>query len=146
MELSVATISRWICKTIADFQAAFKNSKSASVKAYEVQAVATSSQLFNKVDLQAVRKAGRLSRGGTFTSFYLRNSSSQADSLRKTGHQWQQEEWSLFHPARRIMSTPFKGGRHIVFLRLASALASSLTLRHPLLDLFLGAPNMIPAI
>ena len=32
------------------------------------------------------------------------------------------------------MSTPFKGGRHIVLLRLASALWSGLTLRHPLLD------------
>ena len=35
---------------------------------------------------------------------------------------------------RRFMSTPFKGGRHIVLLRLALALASCLTLRHPLLD------------
>ena len=35
-----------------------------------------------------------------------------------------------------IMLTAFKGGRHIVLLRLASALAlaSGLTLRHPLLD------------
>ena len=47
-----------------------------------------------------------------------------------------------------FMSTPFKGGRHIVLLRLASALAlaSSLTLRHPLLDFFWVHQNMIPAI
>ena len=55
-----------------------------------------------------------------------------------------------------IMSTPFKGGRHIVLLRLASAsasasasalaLASGLTLRHPLLDFFWVHQNMIPAI
>ena len=54
-----------------------------------------------------------------------------------------------------IMSTPFKGGRHIVLLRLASAsasalasvlaLASGLTLRHPLLDFFLGAPKYDPS-
>ena len=46
-----------------------------------------------------------------------------------------------------IMSTPFKGGRHIVLLRLASALAlaSGLTLRHPLLNFFLGAPKYDPS-
>ena len=48
-----------------------------------------------------------------------------------------------------IMSTPFKGGRHIVLLRLASALAlalaSGLTLRHPLLNFFWVHQNMIPA-
>ena len=57
------------------------------------------------------------------------------------------------------MSTPFKGGRHIVLLRLASAsasasasalasalaLASGLTLGHPLLDFFLGAPKYDPS-
>ena len=42
------------------------------------------------------------------------------------------------------MSTPFKGGRHIVLLRLA--LASGLTLRHPLLNFFFGVhQNVIPA-
>ena len=51
-----------------------------------------------------------------------------------------------------IMSAPFKGGRHIVLLWLASAsasvlaLASGLTLRHPLLDFFWVHQNMIPAI
>ena len=47
--------------------------------------MATSLQLFNKVDLQAVMKAGRWSSGGTFTSFYLRGLCPQADKLRKTG-------------------------------------------------------------
>ena len=44
-------------------------------------------QLFDKVDLQAVLKAGRWSSGGTFTSFYLRDLHvcPQADSLRRTG-------------------------------------------------------------
>ena len=55
------------------------------VKAHEVRAVATSLQLFNKVDLQAVMKAGRWSSGGTFTSFYLRDLCRQADSIWKTG-------------------------------------------------------------
>ena len=43
------------------------------------------------------------------------------------------------------MSAPFKGGRHIVLLRLASALASGLTLRHSLLDFLLGAPKYDPS-
>ena len=74
-ELSAATISRWICTTIVNSHAAIQNSKCfpGSVKAHEVRAVATSLQLFNKVDLQAVLKAGRWSSGGTFTSFYLRD-------------------------------------------------------------------------
>ena len=73
-EPSAATISRWICTTIVNSHAAIQNSKSfsGSVKAHEVRAVAMSLQLFNKVDLQAVLKAGRWSSGGTFTSFYLR--------------------------------------------------------------------------
>ena len=44
-----------------------------------------------------------------------------------------------------VMSTPFKGGRHIASLGLASALASGLTLRHPLLNFFLGAPKYDPS-
>ena len=42
-DLSAATISRWICKTIVISHAAFENSKSVSVKAHEVRAVANSS-------------------------------------------------------------------------------------------------------
>ena len=51
----------------------------------QVCAVATSLQLFNKADLQAIMKAGRWSSGGTFTSFYLKDLCPQADSIRKTG-------------------------------------------------------------
>ena len=74
-ELSAATISRWICATIVDSHATLQNSKSipGKVKAHEVRVVATLLQLFNKVNLQAVMKAGRWSSGGTFTSFYLRD-------------------------------------------------------------------------
>ena len=74
-ELSASTISRWICTTIVDSHAAIQNSRnlSGSVKAHEVRAVATSLQLFNKVDLHSVMKAGRWSSCGTFTSFYLRD-------------------------------------------------------------------------
>ena len=80
-ELLAATFSRWFCTTIVDSHAPFQNSKSipGKVKAHEVCVVATSLQLFNKVDLQAVMKAGRWSSGGTFTSFYLRDLCPQAD-------------------------------------------------------------------
>ena len=83
-ELSASTISRWIRTTIVDSHAAIQNSRnlSGSVKAHKVRAVATSLQLFNKVDLHSVIKAGRWSSGGTctFTSFYLRDLCPQADS------------------------------------------------------------------
>ena len=47
-ELSAASISQWICTTIVDAHAY-----------HEVRAMATSLQLFNKVDLQAVSYEGR---------------------------------------------------------------------------------------
>ena len=86
-ELSASSISRCICTTIVDFHAAIQDSKnlSGSVKALEVRAVATSLQLFNKVDLHSVMKAGRWSSGGTFTSFYLRDLCPQAESLQRAG-------------------------------------------------------------
>ena len=86
-EQTAATISRWICSTIVDSHAAMQNSKSfsGSVKAHKVRVLATSLQLFNKVDLQRVMKAGRWSSGGIFTSFYLRDLCPQADILCRTG-------------------------------------------------------------
>ena len=86
-ELSASTISRWICTTIVDSNAAIQNSRnlSGSVKAHKVRAVATSLQLFNKVDLHSVMKAGRWSSGGTFTSFDLRDLCPQTDSLQRAG-------------------------------------------------------------
>ena len=86
-ELSASTFSRWICTTIVHSHAAIQNSRnlSGSVKAHKVRAVATSLQLFNKVDLHSVMKARRWSSGGTFTSFYLRDLYPQADSLQRAG-------------------------------------------------------------
>ena len=86
-ELSASTISRWICTTIVDSHAAIQNSKTlpGSVKAHKVRAVATSLQLFNKVDLHSIMKARRWSSGGTFTYFYLRDLCPQADSLQRAG-------------------------------------------------------------
>ena len=86
-ELSASSISRWICTTIVDSHAAIQDSKnlSGSVKAHEVRAVATSLQLFNKVDLHSVMKAGRWSSGGTFASFHLRDLCPQAKSLQREG-------------------------------------------------------------
>ena len=86
-ELSASTISKWICTTIVASHAAIQNSRNltGSVKAHEVRAVATSLQLFNKVDLHYVMKARRWSSGGTFTSFYLRDLCPQASSSQKAG-------------------------------------------------------------
>ena len=86
-ELSASSISRWICTTIVDSHAAIQDSKNlpGSVKAHKVRVVATSLQLFNKVDLHSVMKPGRWSSGGTFTSFYLRDLCPQAESLRRAG-------------------------------------------------------------
>ena len=85
-ELSAASISRWICATIVYSHASIQGNKNIPVtfKAHEVHAVATS-LLFNRVDLQAVMKAGSWSSGGTFTSFYVRDLCPQADSIQKTG-------------------------------------------------------------
>ena len=60
-ELSASSISKWICTTIVDSHAAIQDSKnlSGSVKAHEVRAVATSLQLFNKVDLHSFCHEGR---------------------------------------------------------------------------------------
>ena len=62
-ELIVALIPRWIYTTIVDSHASLQSSKKipGKVKSHEVRAVATSLQLFNKVDLQAVMKARRWS-------------------------------------------------------------------------------------
>ena len=82
-----AGVTLYFSPTIVDSHAAIQNSRnlSGSVKAHEVRAVATSLQLFNKVDLHSVMKAGRWSSGGTFTSFYLRDLCPQADSLQRAG-------------------------------------------------------------
>ena len=86
-ELSASSISRWICTTIVDSHATIQDSKnlSGSVKAHEVRAVATSLQLFNKVDLHSVMKAGRWSSGGTFSSFCLRDLCPYTESLQRAG-------------------------------------------------------------
>ena len=83
---SSVLIPPWISTTIVDSHASLQNSEGipGKVKTHEVFAVATSLQLFNKVDLQ-VMMAGRWSSGGTFTPFYLRDLCPLADSLRKTG-------------------------------------------------------------
>ena len=86
-ELSAASISRWICTTRVYSHASIQGNKNipGKFKAHEVRAVATSLQLFNRVYLQAVMKAGSWSSGGTFTSLYVRDLCPQTDSIRKTG-------------------------------------------------------------
>ena len=101
-ELSAFSISRWICTTIVDSHAAIQDSKklSGSVKAHKVRAVATSLQLFNKVDLHSVMKAGRWSSGGTFTSFYLRDL--KPKTYREQDPNWQQGTSSGSPPPSQV--------------------------------------------
>ena len=107
LRLSATSISRWICATIVDSPASIQGNKNipGKVKAHEVRAVATSLQLFNRVDLQAVIKAGRWSSGGTFTSFYLRDLCPQADSIRETGSVLAAGGRRVLHPP--LLGSPF---------------------------------------
>ena len=89
------------------------------VKAHEVRAVATSLQLFNKADLQAVMKAGRWSSGGTFTSFYLRNLCPQTDSIRRPARSQTQE---------RLWRSPPKHAQLCIFWWLGAFIPLSLVL------------------
>ena len=85
-ELSAATISRWICTTIVDSHAALEKSKSLpKLSKLTLFTWFMQWQLFNKVDLQSMMKAGRWYSGGMFTSFYLRELCPQTDPIHKTG-------------------------------------------------------------
>ena len=81
-ELSAATISRWICTAIIDSHATCRDDKNIAVKANEVRAVATSLQLFNKVDLQTKMKA-LPSTSGTYVH--------KLTVSKRKGHWWQPE-------------------------------------------------------
>ena len=86
-ELSAASISGWICILMLwilmlPFRTARVSKERSKLMRSVLWLLIT---IFNKVDLQAVMKAGRRSGGGTFMSFYLRDLCPQADSIRKTG-------------------------------------------------------------
>ena len=86
-DLSVKTISTWICKTIS---LAYEFSGQSTldlhtVKAHEVRALSNSWALFNSASLNEVLSAGFWRNENSFISFYLRSMSSAVDDLFSLG-------------------------------------------------------------
>ena len=86
-DLSVKTISTWICKTIS---LAYESSGQIildkfQVKAHDVRALASSWALFNNASLNEVLSAGFWRGESSFLSHYLRSMSVQADNLFSLG-------------------------------------------------------------
>ena len=86
-DISAKTISSWICRTIllAYESSGEKCLNRHSVKAHEVRALASSWALFNSASISEVLSAGFWRCQDSFTSFYLRSMSAQADSLFSLG-------------------------------------------------------------
>jgi hypothetical protein len=85
VEVSGATISRWICSTITTAHEGQHVDPPSGVKAHEVRAVSTSLRLFTSTPLSQVLEAGRWHSGGTFSRFYLRDLVPQASSISSAG-------------------------------------------------------------
>lgn len=86
-DLSVKTISQWICKTIS---MAYQSSGQTfldqhSIKAHEVRALSNSWALFNSASLNDVLSAGFWRNENSFISHYLRSMTSHADDLFSLG-------------------------------------------------------------
>ncbi|CAG2218293.1 unnamed protein product [Mytilus edulis] len=82
-DLSVKTISTWICKCIS---LAYGSSKaellnSFNVKAHEVRGISTSWALFNSASLEEVLSAGFWRNENSFISHYLQSMATFAESL-----------------------------------------------------------------
>ena len=86
-DLSVKTISTWICQTIF---LAYKSSgndllNSFNIRAHDVRAVSSSWALFNSASLNDVLAAGFWRNENSFISHYLRSMATFADSLFSLG-------------------------------------------------------------
>ena len=86
-DISAKTISSWICRTIllAYESSGEKFLNRHAVKAHGVRALASSWALFNSASISEVLSAGFWRCQDSFTSFYLRSMSAQADSLFSLG-------------------------------------------------------------
>ena len=86
-DISAKTISSWICRTIllAYESSGGKFLNRHSVEAHEVRALASFWALFNSAFISEVLSAGFWRCQDSFTSFYLRSMSAQADSLFSLG-------------------------------------------------------------
>ncbi|CAG2225867.1 unnamed protein product [Mytilus edulis] len=86
-DLSVKTISTWICKTI-QLAYSFSNEEllnSMHIKAHDVRAISTSWALFNNASLEEVLSAGFWRTENSFISHYLQSLATQAQSLYSLG-------------------------------------------------------------
>ncbi|CAG2235415.1 unnamed protein product [Mytilus edulis] len=86
-DLSVKTISSWICKTI-QLAYSFSNEEllnSMHIKAHDVRAISTSWALFNNASLEEVLSAGFWRTENSFISHYLQSLATQAQSLYSLG-------------------------------------------------------------
>jgi DNA-binding LytR/AlgR family response regulator len=116
-DISAKTISSWICRTIllAYESSGEKFLNRHAVKAHEVRALASSWALFNSASISEVLSAGFWRCQDSFTSFYLRSMSAQADSLfsaRRIVRQIQEEI-----VLAEMSEIPFfKGRKSLVFL------------------------------
>ena len=86
-DLSVKTISTWICKAISlAYQTSdFKLLDNFAVKAHDVRAISTSWALFNSASLDEVLSAGFWRNENSFISHYLKSMSTHAESLFSLG-------------------------------------------------------------
>jgi hypothetical protein len=86
-DISANTISSWIWRTIllAYESSGGKFLNRHSVKAHEIRALASSWALFNSASISEVLSAGFWRCQDSFTSFYRRSMSAQADSLFSLG-------------------------------------------------------------
>jgi hypothetical protein len=84
-EISGSTISRWICTTIITAHQTLIGHEPPGIKAHEVRAVATSLRLFSNTPINRIIEAGRWHSGGSFSKFYLRDLTSQENSIRSAG-------------------------------------------------------------
>ena len=83
-DISAKTISSWICRTIL---LAYESSGERFLNRYsvKVRALASSWALFNSASISEVLSAGFWRCQDSFTSFYLRSMSAQADSVFSLG-------------------------------------------------------------
>jgi hypothetical protein len=85
VEVSGATISRWICIAITTAPEGQHMVPPSGVKADEVRAVSTSLCFFTSTPLSQVLEASHWHSGGTFSQFYLRDLAPQEWSIRSAG-------------------------------------------------------------
>ena len=86
-DISKASVSRWVSYTIkhAYRKLTRRDISFLKIKAHEVRALSSSWAFFDKVRLSEILEAAVWNQSSTFTKFYLRDMSQQADNLHTLG-------------------------------------------------------------